>query len=240
MKKAIIIGASSGIGFEVAKLLINKGWKVGVAARRTELLLALKDIAPDRVETIGLDVNDDNATQKLRQFIDKTGGMSLFIYSSGIGKQNRDLCPDIEMAVMKTNVMGFTAMIGEAYRYFSETGKGHIAAITSVAGTKGIGAAPAYSASKAMQNTYIEALEQQANMRGLDISFTDIRPGFVDTDFIKGGEKYPFLMKTEKVAAKIVTAIENKKHVCVIDGKWNVITFVWKLIPKFIWRRMKL
>jgi short-subunit dehydrogenase len=131
-------------------------------------------------------------------------------------------------------------MIGEAFRYFAAKGGGHIVAITSIAGTKGLGPAPAYSATKAMQSTYLQALEQLAYQRGLKISFTDIRPGFVDTDLLSGTHKYPMLMKPEAVARDIVSSIYCKRHVRVIDGRYRVMTFFWRMIPNWIWRRLKI
>ena len=125
-------------------------------------------------------------------------------------------------------------------RYMAEHGGGHIAVISSIAGTKGLGPAPAYSATKALQNTYIEALEQLANARKLNIRFTDLRPGFVDTDLLNDGNKDPLLLKKEKVARDIVRSIEKHRHVRVIDGRWRVITFAWRLIPKWLWRHFKL
>ena len=131
-------------------------------------------------------------------------------------------------------------MIGEAYRYFAEQGHGHIAAITSIAGTKGLGPAPSYSATKAMQNVYLQALEQQANARGLKIQFTDIRPGFVDTALLSGDFKYPMMLKPERVAKDIVSAIKGRKHICVIDWKYRLMTALWRRIPRWVWRRMRL
>ena len=165
MKRVIIIGASSGMGMEVAKLFLDEGYRLGVAARREDRLQTLKQLAPDRVEVQAIDVTDDDATSRLRALIDRLGGMDLFFYASGIGKQNRTLTPDIELNTVNTNSMGFTRMIGEAYRYFAERGEGHIVAITSIAGTKGLGPAPSYSATKAFQNVYLQSLEQQANAR---------------------------------------------------------------------------
>jgi short-subunit dehydrogenase len=136
--------------------------------------------------------------------------------------------------------MGFTRMIGEAYRYFAERGEGHIAAITSIAGTKGLGPAPSYSATKAMQNVYLQALEQQANARGLNIYFTDIRPGFVDTDLLKGDFHYPMMLNPEKVARQIVNAIKNKRHIKVIDWRYALMTALWRRIPRLVWRHLKL
>ena len=169
--------------------------------------------------------------------------MDLFFYASGIGKQNRKLKEDIELATMQTNGVGFTRMIGEAYRYFASHGGGHIAAITSIAGTKGLGPAPSYSATKAMQNVYLQALEQQALSRGLNIHFTDIRPGFVDTALLSGDFHYPMMLQPGAVAKEIVYAINHKKHIHhirVIDWKYRVLTAFWRRIPRWLWRRFKL
>ena len=235
MKRAIVIGASSGIGKEVTRLLMKEGWTVGVAARRVELLQEFGDVEIEQI-----DVTQEESTEKLRNLIERLGEMDLFFYASGIGKQNRELQENIELATMKTNAVGFTRMIGEAYRYFAERGEGHIAAITSIAGTKGLGPAPAYSATKAMQNTYLEALEQQAKMRGLKIHFTDIRPGFVDTALLSGDFHYPMMLKPENVAKDIVKSINVKKHVRVIDWRYRLLTGLWQLVPRWLWRRIKL
>lgn len=234
-KKAIVIGASSGIGLEVAKLLVGAGWTVGVGARRVERMQQIGAVAVEQI-----DVTESNATAALQQLINKTGGMDLFFYASGIGKQNRELHEDIELATMQTNALGFTRMIGAAYRYFALQGYGHIAAITSIAGTKGLGPAPAYSATKAMQTTYLQALEQQANKRGLDIRITDIRPGFVDTALLSGDVRYPMMLRPERVAKEIVAAINQQSHVRIIDWKYRILTAFWRRVPRFVWRRMKL
>ena len=241
MKRAIVIGASSGIGREVAKLLISDGWTVGVAARREAMLSDLGAVA-----TACIDVTAEDATQRLQQLIQRVGGMDLFFYASGIGHQNRQLREDIELSTMQTNALGFTRMVGEAYRYFAARGGdeakawAHIAAITSIAGTKGLGPAPAYSATKAMQNVYLQALEQQAHQRGFRIRFTDIRPGFVDTALLKGDFHYPMMLRPEKVARDIVAAINAKAHIRVIDWRYRLLTAFWRRIPRFIWRRFRL
>ena len=240
MKKAILIGASSGIGYEVARLLLKQGWMLGVAARRKEKLDELRREAPDRVVVMPIDVTSSEASAQLRQLIALLGGMQLMVYAAGIGHQNRQLAEDIEMETMQTNGMGFTRMIGEAFRYYSDLGYGHIAAITSIAGTKGLGPAPSYSATKAMQSVYLQALEQQASMRGLPITFTDIRPGFVDTTLLAGDFHYPMLMRPEKVARQILKAIERKRHVVVIDWRYRMLTAVWRRIPRCLWRHIKL
>lgn len=236
--RIIIIGATSGIGREVAKLYIAQGWQVGVAGRRAEELETLRKEAPEQVSTQVLDVTLEDAPSRLQSLIDKVGGMDLFLLSSGIGKQNPTLTPDIELKTAATNVEGFIRLTTAAYHYFEKQGYGHIAAISSIAGVKGLGIAPAYSATKRFQNTYLDALDQLSRMNGLNIRFTDIRPGFVATPLLKD-DNYPLLMKAPQVAACIVKAINKKKRIVVIDWRYRILVFFWKLIPHWIWVRLK-
>ena len=239
-KNAIIVGASSGIGMEVAKVLLSDGWQLGIAARREDKLLELKAMAPERIKVMAIDVTQPDAGERLLSLIDELGGMDLYFHASGIGRQNRNLEADIELRTMETNAVGFTRMIGTAYRYFAQRGEGHIAAITSIAGTKGLGPAPAYSATKALQATYLQALEQQSRQSGLHIRFTDIRPGFVDTALLNGDFKYPMLLQPAAVARDIVGSIYKRRHVRIIDLRYRILTFFWRLIPNWLWRRFRL
>lgn len=239
MKKCIIIGASSGIGKEVAKIWIKRGYKLGLAARRLELLEELKALAPDRIEIAKLDVNDASSTTTLSTLIERVGGMDTMLYASGVGSQNYKLNEAVEIDIMQTNVIGFSRIIGFAFRFFEHQNSGHIAAITSIAGTKGLAPAPAYSASKALQTTYLQALEQLAHTRKLNIKITDLRPGFVRTAFLKDAY-FPMCMSVETTAQTIVHAIDSQKHIAIIDWRWYIVTKLWSIIPNMIWRRLKL
>lgn len=237
MKRIIIIGATSGIGYEVAKLYLAKGYRLGLAGRREEELKKLQSIAPAQIEIQRLDVTNENAPTLLSALIEKTGGMDIFLLSSGIGKQNPTLEADIELKTVQTNVDGFTRMVIAAFSFFKQQGRGHIAVISSIAGTKGLGMAAAYSATKRFQNTYIDALAQLSRMEHLHICFTDIRPGFVATALLKD-DNYPMLMKAGDVARQIVRALDSKKRVIVIDGRYRLLVFFWRLIPNWIWERL--
>lgn len=239
MKRIVIIGATSGIGYEVAKIYRQLGWRVGVAGRRIERLEAFKKQAPEQVEIQQLDVTQADAVEKFHQLIDKLGGMDLFLLSTGIGSQNRALKPEIELATVSTNAIGFTRMVTAAYLYFQEKGEGHLAVISSIAGTRGLGIAPSYSATKRFQNTYIDALAQLAHMEKLPITFTDIRPGFVKTDLLKN-DKYPLLMSPDRVAKRIVRALSRKKRSVIIDWRYLTLVFFWKLIPEYLWERLSI
>ena len=237
---AIIIGASSGIGNEVARLLLQRGWHCGIAARRTEPLEQLRSEYPQLTETETIDITSEEAPERLLQLIERLGGMDLYFHASGIGKQNRDLQIDIEMRTVDTNAMGFTRMVDTAFNYLASHDGGHIAAISSIAGTKGLGPAPSYSATKAFQNTYLQALEQLANARRLNIRFTDLRPGFVDTPLLDGDNHFPMMLRPQQVAKEMVESIEQRRHVRVIDWRWRIITALWRLIPRSIWRKLSL
>ena len=237
-KKVIIIGATSGIGREVALIYIAQGWKVGVAGRREAELESLRAEYPEQVYAQTLDVTQEDAPEKLHALIEQVGGMDLFLLSSGIGKQNPTLETGLELATAATNVEGFIRMTNAAFHHFEQQGHGHLAVISSIAGTKGLGAAPAYSATKGFQNIYMDALDQLARMKKLSIQFTDIRPGFVATPLLNNQKKYPMLMEAPIVALDIVSAIEKKKRVAIIDWKFRLLVGFWRLIPKWIWLRL--
>ncbi|WP_295960005.1 SDR family NAD(P)-dependent oxidoreductase [uncultured Alistipes sp.] len=238
MKRIVIVGATSGIGLEVAKLCIREGWRVGAAGRREEALEALRALSPEQVVTEPLDITRADAPEHLSRLVDKLGGMDIYLHSSGVGSRNTDLRPDIELNTLRTNGEGFVRMVTAAFGYFRANGGGHLAVISSIAGTKGLGSAPAYSATKRMQNTYINALAQLARMEKLHIRFTDIRPGFVATPLLAGDGHYPMLMEVGKVAARIMRVLKRQRRRAVIDRRYAVFVFFWKLIPEWLWERM--
>ena len=266
-KKAIVMGATSGIGMEVASLLAQRGWQVGIAGRRIDRLEEVKRntnllISESPKASKGeiacyqqIDVTSPEAPSLLLKLIEKLGGMDLYFHSSGIGWQNNSLDIEKEMKTVETNGLGFVRMVDTAFNWFAqqnlgqEPGQGQrqgkdrscetyrIACITSIAGTKGLGAAPAYSATKRFQNHYLECLTQQAHMRHLPITITDIRPGFVKTDLI-AGSNYPLQLTPQEVALQIVNAIERGKSVKTIDWKYSILVSLWRMIPRWIWTRL--
>ena len=238
MNRIVIVGATSGIGLEVARIFLRKGWQVGDAGRRIEALKSLQAEAPQQVEIEPIDITHNDAPQHLEQLINRLGGMDLYFHASGVGNRNTTLNPDIEIATLRTNGEGFVRMITTAFNWFRNHNGGHIAAISSIAGTKGLGAAPAYSATKRMQNTYLDALAQLARMEHLNIRFTDIRPGFVATALLSDNSNYPLLMSPEKVALNIVQALEHKRRRIVIDRRYALLVFFWRLIPAWLWERL--
>ena len=91
-----------------------------------------------------------------------------------------------------------------------------------------------------MQNTYIAALAQLSRMENCGIRFTDIRPGFVATPLLSGDGRYPMLMRTEKVAARIMHVLRHPRRRVVIDRRYALMVFFWKLIPEWLWERLNI
>ena len=239
-KTAIIVGATSGIGMEVAKILLAEGWTLGLAGRRVELLEPLRAQYPDRVVTESIDVMLPEASEKWFSLAERLGGVDLYLHSSGVGWYNPELDPEKEIRTAQTNGEGFVRMMTTAYNYFKTSKRsGHIAAISSISGTKGLGPAAAYSATKKMQHAYLQALVQNARADKMRLAVTDIRPGFVSTAFIAGA-KFPMQMQATDVARDIVRAIKQRKRIITIDWRYRLLVAVWKLIPRCIWERITL
>jgi short-subunit dehydrogenase len=237
MKKAIVVGATSGIGKELAILLADNGYKVGITGRRDQLLLNLQATRDGIFIVSCFDVCDTaNVPAHLEQLCAGLGGLDLLVLSSGNGKINPALAIDIEQQTNAVNVDGFTAVANWAFNFFKQQGHGHFAAITSVAAIRGSRQAPAYNASKAYQVNYLEGLRQSANNLKKPVYITDIRPGFVDTPMAKA-EKLFWVAPVNKAAKQIYKAIENKRSVVYITKRWRLVAFLFRMIPGFLYKR---
>lgn len=235
-KRVIIVGATSGIGLALTELCLGRGYIVGAAGRNLSPLNNLKEKYPKKLFTEEIDVTQPNAINKLDLLLKTIGGMDLYIHCAGISqrKANPNDSVSSELLVVNTNCVGFTRMIDEAFKYFEEKGSGKIAALSSVGGTKGTGLSAIYSASKKFQSTYLEALNQLTKIKKLKVRITDIQPGIVDTPIL-GGKKYPMMLSPEKAAKLTMRAIDQKRKRKVIDFKYAIGAFFWRLIPFGIW-----
>jgi len=238
MKKAIVIGASSGIGLETAKLLLKNGYKVGVTGRRINLLTDLQHEFGQLCVAKQINITlFENTISTLTAIVQELGGLDLLILSSGTGEINRELNFDVEQATCQTNVMGFTNTVDWTMNYFITQQSGHLVVISSIAGLRGNKVAPAYNASKAYQINYTEGLRQKVCSLKLPITITDIRPGFVDTDMAKGDGKF-WVATTEKAGKQIVKAINAKREIVYVSKRWKLIAILFKILPNFIYKRI--
>jgi short-subunit dehydrogenase len=236
-QKIIIVGASSGIGREIACKYAANGNRVGITGRREDLLNELKEKYPDQIFVSCFDVMEKENQQKIRQLIEELGGMDILFYNAGYGDISKDLNWEIENATTKTNVNGFVEIVSYAFNHFVEQGHGQIAITSSVAAVRGNSWAPAYSASKAFMSNYAEGLNIKAKRLQKDVTITDIRPGFVDTKMAKGNGQF-WVIQKEKAAEEIIRAIEKKKRVAYITRRWWLVAKIMKMLPFTIYRRM--
>ena len=238
MKKAIIIGATSGIGKGLAKILVDNNYKVGITGRRTELLDELKSQNPKSYYTRTFDITDTKIiVENLDALTTELGGLDLLIISSGTGDLNEKLDFKIEKRTIETNVTGFTCIANWTFKYFENQKSGHLVAISSVGGFRGSRIAPAYNATKSYQINYLEALRQKATNLKQQIYVTDVRPGFVDTDMAKGEGQF-WIATVEKATQQIFEAVKRKKKITYVTKRWRLIAIILKLVPRQIYDRM--
>ena len=236
--RAIVLGASSGIGRELARQLAAQGYALGIAARRTERLQELAAELPRKTVLQTMDASrPEEAVTGLKRLIDDLGGLDLFIYCSGTGYINRELDLSREMSTIEVNVSGFVALTNGAMKHFREQGCGHLVGISSIAALRGGADAPAYGASKAFMSNYLEALRQWCVRERLPVSVTDIRPGFVDTNMAQG-ERLFWVAAPEKAARQIIDAIKKKRRRAYITRRWRLIAWILKFAPDAVYERM--
>lgn len=237
MKKIIIIGATSGIGRELALRYVKAGHTVGVTGRRKELLEELQQQYPQQVFIESFDVTGNNKTEHLNSLMEKMGGMDVFVYNSGMGDISKELNAGLEVTTTQTNVNGFVELTVHAFNYFAKQGHGHIAATSSVASTRGNSWAPSYSASKAYMSTYMEGLAMKAERMKLKIAVTDIQPGFVKTKMAKG-EGLFWVAEVDKAATQIYKAPEQRRRKVYITKRWALIAWLMKQMPYAFYKKM--
>ena len=238
MKKAIVIGATSGIGKSLSDILLRNDYAVGVTGRRIEMLTSLKEKNPDKISHRQMDVQDISSIESIcNDLVNQLGGLDLLIISAGIGDENKTLDFTIENNVIKTNVQGFTCVADWAMNYFKKQGHGHLVNISSIAGLMGNSEAPSYNATKAFQINYLEGLRLNADKSRTTIHVTDVRPGYVNTDMAKGEGMF-WVAPVEKAAQQIFNAITRKKKVVYITKRWRIIGLVLKIMPYSILRKL--
>lgn len=238
MKKAIVIGATSGIGRALADILVRNNYKVGITGRRKELLDEIKSENTENYLISDFDVsNIEIADQKINTLIHDLGGLDLAIYCSGTGDLNEDLKFNIELPAIEINVRGFTFVMGYFYNYFAKNNSGHLVNISSIAGLRGSGPAPAYNASKAYQINYLEGLKQRNHKLNPNITITDVRPGFVHTSMAKGAGLF-WVAPVEKAAHQIYKAMMGRRSVIYITKRWWWIAMILRVLPTAIYKRL--
>jgi len=233
-KKAIIIGTSSGIGRALAKKLSAEGYVVGLVGRSLEKLLELQKELPGKSMVREIDVRSTReAIHDLGNLIMVLRGFDLMIINAGVLFPNEDLFWENEEEMIRVNVLGFAAMANVAVRYLEKQKFGSIVGISSVACHRGSGRSPAYNASKAFMSNYMEGLRQKLSTTPIKV--IDIRPGFVDTDMIRGRKGLFGVISPEKAADKIFKAIQKGKKIAYVPSWWRIVVWFVKRLPESVY-----
>ncbi len=230
-KKAIVFGATSGIGRELAKLLVKDGYSVLITGRRIEMLNSLKQENPDQYQIRQHDITHVKDTQRLFEEIPSFfDHIDLIVHNSGIGENNFNLEWEKDLPTLETNVIGATMIYQLSYNYFKKQGFGHLVSITSIASLIGNRHIPAYHASKAYQSNYMESLWMKSRRtKKAKINITNILPGYVDTDIIDGPTFW--MAPLDKAVKQIYTAIKKKKRKAYITKRWRLVALMMKIVP---------
>ena len=227
---AIVFGATSGIGKEIAGLLVKNGYRVLITGRRIEKLQAIQKTNPQAYQIAQHDVRDIQSTEVFFQKIKDSGEkIDLIIYSSGVGEPNYELLWEKEVPTLETNVLGAVKVYTQAYNLFHEQGYGHLVGISSVASIRGNRHVPAYFASKAFQRNYLESLWLKAKKSKAEIYVTDIVPGFVDTAMAMGTTFW--MASVQKAGKQIFKAIQAKRKRVYITKRWLMIALLLRIAP---------
>lgn len=234
MKKAIVIGASSGIGRGLARVLAENDYKVAITGRRIHLLEELAAEKPDAYLIRALDVTIIQEIETaLEEIVKEMGGLDLLVIGSAVIKYNVDLDFTIEKLTIDTNIRGFTCIADWGFNFFRRQGYGQLMGISSVAGFRGWRNNPSYNASKSYQINYLEGLRSLANHIKLPIVVTDVRPGYVETA-MKGKSFVFWVSSVEKAAYQIFKAIKKKRKVVYVSGRWRIGAYLYRKLPNLL------
>jgi short-subunit dehydrogenase len=243
-KRAIVVGASSGIGRALALRLAREGYAVGLTARRLPLLLELQaEIGPRGPGSAGcfvrqMDVSDTaQAMALLEDLIAEMGGADLIVVNAGTGHLNPGLDWEPEDETLGVNVRGFAAMANVAWRHLVGRGAGHLVSISSIAALRGGGGAPAYNASKAFVSVYMDGLRHKLARLHSPVAITDIQPGFVRTAMAQGPNVF-WAVSPEAAAEQIWQAIRGRRKRAIIPRRWWLIAWLMRIVPDAVYYRL--
>ena len=244
-RRAIVVGASSGIGAAIVRQLLHEGYRVVALARRLSLLEDLsRDCAGEiqagggSLSVVAHDVHDvDRVPALFEHAARELGGIHLLVYAAGImpdvGRDEYDTGKDLDQVAVNLN--GCIAWCNEAARLFRTQRSGTILGISSIAGDRGRKGAPVYGTTKAAMNTYLEALRNRLAECGVHVC--TVKPGFVDTVMTQGKKTF-WLISAEEAARLALRAARGRANVRYVPRRWWLVGTAVRSIPSFLFRHL--
>lgn len=238
-KRAVIIGATSGIGRALAIELHRRGYIVGLTGRRINRLDELKAQLGDRIHTCYMDVTKPKESiGQLQDLISEMDGMDIIVLNAGVSNFQGTVTWEKERQVIDVNVRGFAALTNFSFEYFKQQGHGHLIGISSIASLFGYGLAAAYNASKAFVNIYLQGYRQRARNSKTNISVTNVLPGFIKSEMTEGKKGMFWVAETDTAAYQLANAIQKKRNYVYLTKRWRLIAWLIKLLPNWFWDRL--
>ncbi len=237
--KAIIVGATSGMGRQVAKILA-KDYDVGLVGRRLNLLESLSAEIPTKSYIKQIDVTQTEAAiQKLSELIGEMGGLDLIVISISAANDNIESKNSFEAdkKTIAVDLIGFWIMADAALSFFEKQKSGHLVGISSTSGLRGDASCPVYSGAKAFISRYLEGVRNKMIQKNIPIYVTDIIPGWVEIEAVDV-HKIPgayWVATTQKAAQQIYDAIKAKKKKAYITKRWQLIALFLDFLPDCVY-----
>ncbi|VAW31118.1 3-oxoacyl-[acyl-carrier protein] reductase paralog [hydrothermal vent metagenome] len=243
-QRAIVIGASSGIGAALVRELAHSGYSVAAVARREAKLQELSDsvntaVVGGSVATYSHNVtNFDEIPTLFQTIVQQLGGLDLIIYNAGVQPPVTvdEYNFDKDRQMIEVNLLGAIAWLNQAALRFERAGQGKIVGIGSIAGDRGRIGSPVYNTSKAGLATYLEALRNRLTRHG--VSVTTVKPGYVQTALLENVSKPFWVISSQEAAVQIHKAIQRRKQTIYVPARWGLVGLIIKHIPSFIFRRL--
>lgn len=243
-KRALVVGASTGIGAALVEQLVREGYAVAALARRAdklaELELRCEAFEDERGGRLIVRAHDVEVREEIpalfEDLVQQLGGLDLFVYAAGImpamGRHEYETEKDVQ--ILAVNTLGLIAWANPVARLLRSQRHGTIIGISSIAGDRGRKGHPAYCTSKAAMDTYLEALRNRLAEDRVHVC--TIKPGYVDTAMTQGMDKLFWLASPTEAAEKILAAARGRANVRYVKRRWWLVGTVIKSIPSFLFR----
>ena|SRR3990167_5076872 len=243
-KRAIVIGASVGMGKEISKKLAAEGYIVGMAARRVQLLEKIQQEIPTQTYVMQMDGSKPfEAVEKLESMINEMGGLDLLVIAfTGFFDADFDSNDwKKSLSVLEVDVVGFFALAKTGLNFFERQGYGHLVGFSSVDGLRGVAGAQAYSAAKSFNSRYLEAERNKFMQKNMPIYVTDICPGWVNSRGDFDPSKLPHAYWVESLhdaVSEIMDAIHHKTSVAYITRRWKKVAELLAWLPEDLYNAL--
>lgn len=229
-----VVGASSGIGAELAGELVRRGAQVAISGRRTA---SLEAVAGDAMAVVPLDVTEPAAvTQAADDVREALTGLDMVIYCAGYWKQfdSADWDREVFARHIEVNLLGMNNVLAAVVPPMVAHGSGHIVGIASVAGYRGLAGSEAYGATKAAQLNLLEAMRGSLSPHGIRV--TTVAPGFVRTEMTASNRfPMPFIIEASAAARIIADGIEKGDDNIVFPRRMAAAMGISRLLPGRLW-----